>query len=326
MNYLKNHHLLASNDLHEVRELLSNTANTSYIDVVGKRCKIEAVVNTASFSTLNLTHVTYGAVQTLVNEHESTPDDFLFCMPTGGAARVQHQGQEFDVSPDVGLMRDLSVPIKSRQDQFSLFALPLATASLKQHARMLIGDVADSVEFRFDARLDLSTPGGLHMRDTVHYVANALDGPLCNLDNPIVLAGFKDILLTNILTLLPNTYADLLQQKPSSAAVPYYVKRARDFIHAHAHTSITLEKLARHAGCGYRTLQSAFNDAYGMAPMAYVKSVRLTYVYNDLLNAEDGATVFSVALKWGFTHMGRFAQSYAKRFGVLPSETLRSRK
>ena len=326
MSYLHNHKVLASDDLHEMRQLLAALANTTGIDVIGKGQEINGIVNSVSFSQLSLTHVTYGAVQTLLHEHEGDADVMMLIMPTEGSATIQHQGQEFDISPDVGLMRDIRAPIVARQDQFSCFGLPLPIASLKQHAQSLIGEEASRVDFEFDVRLDLSTPSGRHVRDTVLYIANALDGPLRHLDNPIVLDELKDLLLTNMLTLLPNSYSEILQAQPSSGAVPYYVKRARNYIHAHAQASITLEDLTRCAGCGYRTLQAAFNDTYGMAPMAYVKSVRLHGVHKDLLIAGDGVTVFDVAIKWGFAHMGRFAQSYLKQFGVLPSQTLRKRK
>jgi len=325
MSYLKNHQVLTSTDLHEMRELLAALANTSGIEVVGKGHEIDASIHSVSFSNLTLTHVTYGAVTTSIEDQGGEEDVLLFIMPTGGVGVVQHQGQEFDISPDVGLMRDIRTPIGARQDQFSCFGLPLPIATLKQHARMLIGEAADWVDFQFDGRLDLSASGGRHVRDTMYYVANALDGPLRNLDNSIVLDGFKDLLLSNILTLLPNSHSELLQGQPKSGAVPYYVKRARDYIHAHAQDSITLEDLARYAGCGYRTLQVAFNDVHGMSPMAYVKTVRLSRVHKDLLCAGDGVTVRDVALKWGFVHMGRFAQIYTQQFGVTPSQTLRSR-
>ena len=306
--------------------MLSDFNDLDEIDVIGRGAELDAAVHAVSFSGLNLLHASYGDVRVQIQAPESDTDALFLVVPTHGGATAHHKGQEYVITNDTGLMRDMRVPISAHEAQFSCLGLTLPIGVLKQHAHTLIGPAASMVDLEFNTGLDLSTPGGQHVRDTLDYVSNALDGPLRNLDNPIVLAGFKDVLLTNILTLLPNSYTDLLQQKPSSAAVPYYVKRARDYIHAHADTSITLEKLARHAGCGYRTLQTAFNDAYGVPPMAYVKSVRLTYVHNELLNAQDDVTVFSVAAKWGFTHMGRFAESYAKQFGVLPMKTLRSRK
>jgi len=48
----------------------------------------------------------------------------------------------------------------------------------------------------------------------------------------------------------------------------------------------------------------------------------LEAVHKDLSLGEVDSSVKAVALKWGFTHMGRFSAQYRKRFGELPSHTL----
>ncbi|WP_119166038.1 AraC family transcriptional regulator [Algihabitans albus] len=55
--------------------------------------------------------------------------------------------------------------------------------------------------------------------------------------------------------------------RPTSGALPYHVKRARDYIHRHAGEKIALADLAAEAGCGYRNLQLAFEEAFGPSPM-----------------------------------------------------------
>jgi transcriptional regulator GlxA family with amidase domain len=61
-----------------------------------------------------------------------------------------------------------------------------------------------------------------------------------------------------------------------------------------------------------------------MAPMAYVEHVRLERVHDTLTEADPArTTVAEVAYRWGFTHLGRFAQAYGRRYGRYPSETLR---
>jgi AraC-like DNA-binding protein len=325
IGYLNNHQVLSSKNLHEISEKLSVLANTTGLDVVGTGNEIDAVINAVSFSTINLAHVYYGHIPTLLKEAECDQDCLLFILPTAGHGTVKHRGLEFDISPDVGLMRDFKAPLVAKQESFATFGLPLPLSLLKQYARTLIGEEADWLDFHFDSKIDLSTSGGRHVRDTIQYVAHALNGPMRNLDNALVLDGFRDLLLSNILTLLPNSHSTMLQRQPVSGALPYHVKRARDYIHGNVHLSITLEDLARHAGCGYRTLQIAFNDIYGMSPMAYVKSVRLSRAHKDILCAQEGVTVMDIAGKWGFTHMGRFANMYKHQYGVSPSHTLRTR-
>lgn len=325
MTFLENHQILTSTDLHEMRDILTRLTNTDEIDVIGKGHEIDASLKCADLDGLSIMHVTYGDVPTRVHAYEHAEDTLLLFILTGGAAGVRHGGEEFEISTATGLIRDKRLPLTARQDAFESFVIPLPLECLKEHARKLVGDDAALMDIRFDVKLDLTTPGGQHLRNTVAYIAEALDGPMCGADNPIMLAGLKDLLLTSVLSLLPNSATDALQGRPKAVAVPYYVKRARDYIHAHADTAITLETLAHHAGCGYRTLQTAFNDAFGMSPIAYVKYVRLTFAHDDLRQADSGVSVRAIAAKWGFTHMGWFSKCYLERFGVLPSQTLRSR-
>lgn len=326
MPFLTNHQILSSNNLLEMQVLLADLTNTDMIDVIGRGHEINASLSAAAFGGLNLLHVTYGEVPTQVRTQAHDEDTLLLFLLTGGAASVRHQGEEFDISTDTGLMRDMRAPLTATQDSFGSFVLPLPIEALQRHVLALLGEETRRLDIKFDARLDLTTPGGRHLLNTVLYIAETLDGPLRNLDNPLVLEGLKDLLLTSILTQLSNPYMELLQRRSAARIVPYYVKRARDYIHAHADTAITLEILAGHAGCGYRTLQVAFNDVYGMSPMNYVAFVRLNRARDDLRRSGGSLSVIDVAKKWGFTNAGRFAQKYFKQFGVMPSQTLRARK
>ncbi len=325
MTYLENYEVLSSKDLHEMRDILARLTNTDEVDVIGKGREIDASLRCADLGGQSLLHITYGAVPTRVQTQANDEDSLLLFILTGGMAEVKHQGKTFDISPNTGLMRDKRNPLTAHQDAFESFVVPLSIDGLKQHARKLLGEEACLADIQFDVELDLTTPNGQHLRNTVTYIAGALDGPLYEAGNPILQAGLKDLLLTSVLSLLPNSATAALQGRPKAVAVPYYVKRARDFIHAHADMAITLETLARHAGCSYRSLQMAFNDAFGMSPIAYVKYVRLTLAHDDLRRADNGVSVRDVAVKWGFTHMGWFSKCYVEQYGVLPSQTLRSR-
>ena len=74
-----------------------------------------------------------------------------------------------------------------------------------------------------------------------------------------------------------------------------------------------------------RTLRTAFAEAYGMSPLQYLKSIRLLQARRALRNSNPRrTTVLREALRSGFWHMGRFSAEYKKRFGELPSATLRA--
>ena len=49
------------------------------------------------------------------------------------------------------------------------------------------------------------------------------------------------------------------------------------------------------------------------------------HVHDELRRRQRGQrSVSEIALDWGFSHFGQFAQDYRHLFGELPSETLRT--
>jgi transcriptional regulator GlxA family with amidase domain len=73
-----------------------------------------------------------------------------------------------------------------------------------------------------------------------------------------------------------------------------------------------------------RGLQDAFRRNLDASPADYLRRLRLDRVRQDLLAADplSGATVAGIARRWGFVHLGRFAQTYRTAFGELPGSTL----
>lgn len=323
MNHLKNHQIFESQDLHETQAFLSDMNSIDTIDAIGKNAITDVSIHSAALADIVLLGASFGAGRIHLKTPAIETDDLFLLFVNGGNGQVKHGAHEFEISPQRGLMRNMRVPLSAIEEEFSALGAHLPVSTLREHAHALTGRDIFHNELVFDAAIDVTLPGQRHVADTLHYIANALDGPLYNLENTIILGELRDLLLTSILMQLPNSYLDVLHDRPSTVALPRYVKRARDYIHEYAQTAIHLADLVAYAGCGYRTLLVGFNDVFGMAPMAYVKIVRLNRAHNDLLEAAPGTTVAKVAGKWGFGHAGRFAQSYAMHFGVSPSETLK---
>jgi AraC-like DNA-binding protein len=106
---------------------------------------------------------------------------------------------------------------------------------------------------------------------------------------------------------------------------PVVVRRARDFIDAHASEPIRLADLARVLGIGLRSLQSGFRRHVGCSPREYLMNCRMQLARSRLLAAEPSTKVSTVAFDCGFTDLAVFSAKYRLMFGELPSETLRRR-
>ena len=73
-----------------------------------------------------------------------------------------------------------------------------------------------------------------------------------------------------------------------------------------------------------RTIECAFDEAHLGPPSAYFRQRRLMSCYSDLISADPRkTTVTTIAMRYGFTELGRFAAAYQRQFGELPSQTLR---
>jgi len=96
---------------------------------------------------------------------------------------------------------------------------------------------------------------------------------------------------------------------------------------AHIESSVgplTALELAIAVGVSQRTLEHAFREVLDTTPASYLRFHRLNAAHRELLSADPKAsTITDIALKWGFTHPGRFSLAHRELFGVMPSDTLR---
>jgi AraC-like DNA-binding protein len=75
-----------------------------------------------------------------------------------------------------------------------------------------------------------------------------------------------------------------------------------------------------------RTLRTLCEQHIGMGPMAYLRLRRMNSVRRALSLAYPAdSTVAELARRHGFTELGRFAATYRKLFGELPSATLQQK-
>jgi transcriptional regulator GlxA family with amidase domain len=141
-------------------------------------------------------------------------------------------------------------------------------------------------------------------------------------DNPLARAAYAGMVPRLLLSALPHAHGELLRAVPSGAA-PFYVRRAEDFMLAHAELPLRMEDVARAAGCGVRTLQSGFRRFRDTTPLAALHAIRLDRVRLRLLRDGGAESVAAVARRYGFTHPGRFGAAYRRRFHETPGETRR---
>lgn len=102
-------------------------------------------------------------------------------------------------------------------------------------------------------------------------------------------------------------------------------RAAREYVTASLQQDMvpSLIDICRTLDVSQRTLQYAFMDYAGMTPTAYLRHIRLNRVHHELRMADARSiNVTQTAMRFGFSHLGRFARDYRKLFGAPPSHTL----
>ena len=177
----------------------------------------------------------------------------------------------------------------------------------------------------FDSSFSLENELGSQLRRVVSHLASDLCQNRAGLENPFLTRGYESLLLNNFLA-LSNNHLNELAEGPNFTIAPGLVRRAEEFLSAKASLPITIADVVIHCECSRRTLYNAFRGSRGYTPMEFLLETRLCSVRRNLESPSPCDTVSSIAFRNGFLHLSRFAEAYGKRFGELPSETLRKTK
>jgi AraC-like DNA-binding protein len=105
------------------------------------------------------------------------------------------------------------------------------------------------------------------------------------------------------------------------------VERLLELVDASPDQSLSLAKICKMIGTSARTLRDHCCKYLGMSAARYMRRRRMQLAHDALLSEkkEIASTVTRVAVKFGFTDLGRFSVEYRKMFGESPSVTLHSR-
>ena len=140
--------------------------------------------------------------------------------------------------------------------------------------------------------------------------------------SPAGQSAFDEYLLTLLLHHHPHNYSAEMEN-PMLGPVPGLVRQAERFMADNAESPITVSDVAHHLGISLRTLQGGFRIWRNSTPSSYLRQVRLRRIREALLHPGENDTVSTTALRFGFTHMGRFSAYYRETFAEEPRTTLR---
>jgi AraC-like DNA-binding protein len=245
-----------------------------------------------------------GRMQTSVRQREYISDTqraLLFSYPAMGPSRIV---------VDAGAVR---------------MTVVMSEASLRRQLAALLGRPADAPLYpplEFGPVVDLTEGYGRSIGRLAQLLLADAERGGSLVRNPLALASVEQFVINQLLLSHHHNYSAALHRTAPSAA-PRDVKRAIDYIKANLAEPVRLTDVVAAAGVPGRTLFKHFEQFPGVSPMEYLRTARYEAVRQALGSTEVAGSISEVATAWGFTHLGRFATDYQKRFGERPSDTRR---
>ena len=133
----------------------------------------------------------------------------------------------------------------------------------------------------------------------------------------------RDALVGQLLLLQPHNLSHRLVL-PVKGAAPVHVRRAEEYIAAHAGEDFSLLDLTEVSGVSLRTLQSGFRRFRDTTIGDAIKEARLANWKRLLENPSRKEGVAALAFEAGIPHPGRWAEAYRRRYGIRPLEARRN--
>lgn len=276
---------------------------------------------TASFSA---SRMQFGAAVDI--QTSAASDCILVHVPLSGRNEIYNGAGYAAGSPFLYTVSDTGRPLTQlRTADCDMVTLRVHKRRIRQYLENTLGKPVKQAP-RFRMEMPSTSRAGATLTHVVQFILGAFQESADTLRADLLSDSIEQMLLAVLLSCQPNDYSEALQRGSPSIA-PHFVKKAEAYMAEHAHESLTVENLAAHVGVCSRTLFLGFRKYRDVSPMEYLRSIRLARVREELLQDGDPrALVTEIASRWGFLHHGNFTAEYKRKFGELPSHTLRFRK
>lgn len=308
-------------DSARARDYLASAFPTHSIDIERGHGRLQFEHRGADLGSVSFHRLQYGSRVTVnVPPLERC---YLLHLTLAGACEISQERKSIVVAPGHLVVMN---PTKSFRKVWladsNQLILRVDRAFLERHF-MLDADLGAPTPIDFEFLLVDAAQHAPSLTRFIQMICVELNADETQLRNPRVKRQIVGGLAALLLNSLPHRGSRLLR-RAESGAVPFFVRRVKHFIAAHATEPLELAALVRASGVSARALHQGFRHFCQTTPMGYLRGVRLDNARRELTHAGPRRTkVADVATACGFTHLGRFAKAYRARFGETPSQTIR---
>jgi AraC-like DNA-binding protein len=308
-------------DVDEAHEAVSRTYLPHRLDVLDRNVRLDMSLNAVQVGAITAGYLRYGGGVRLVTADAA---NYHVNVPVVGSCE-QRCGSFEPVltSPARAAVFMPGHPAELRwQPDCAQLCLMIDKCELELELQRQIGRPLGK-PVRFATAMDLATPAAQSWLAVLELMDREMGRPGGFAHYPLVVAHLQNLVIAGLLLAQPHNYSDLFEISARPAA-PRTVRRALELIEGEPERPWSSTTLAQEVAVSVRALQEGFQRSFGLPPMAYLREVRLDRVHDELVSAAPGTvTVTAVAARWGFLHAGRFSTAYRRKFGCLPSDTLR---
>ncbi len=201
------------------------------------------------------------------------------------------------------------------------YVMKFPRGSLEEHLGGLLGHpVTDTIDF--DVTMDLTRGPGARL-SAVRYLQTEIDRPSGLLDAPLAREQVESYVQTALLLGVPNSYSDELS-RPTGRDRPAVVRRTMDFVESH------VDEVLKRVAPGARGRGHRANPADQLRPISRYEPQRLRArrasrprARRPCVRVLGGRGGHRAGGPLGVREDGRFSQQYHRKYGELPSVTLR---
>ncbi|NMO88321.1 AraC family transcriptional regulator [Actinomycetospora sp. TBRC 11914] len=252
-------------------------------------------------------------------------DSYYVNYSASGSMHARHRGRSVEVTPGWGAVYHPIGPVgMTTSDQYGSYAVRITRSAVNEALEEQVG-LPLPPDPVLEPHVDLRTGPGRRWDRLVRLLCDEARTTPSVLSHPMIAAPLHDAVVAGFLHATEHRWRDALA-RPVNCWSRTPVRRAVEAIRSDPTQPFTPTTLARLAGTPTRTLHDGFRRHLDTTPMDYLRLVRLERAHAELRAAEPhGTTVAAVAHHWGFGHVSRFSQAYARVYGRPPGATLRDR-
>ena len=316
---LQRYRLFESHDMDEARESVARVFCPHGLTMLRPRTELDACHHSVRLHRdVSLNYVQYGPGVQI--DPGYLGDFFLLQIPLRGGAEIRCGAQRVDAAPRLASLPSPTEPLSMRwADDSPHLIVRLARPALRARLEALL-QAPLRHHLVFDLGVPLDSPALAPMVHFIDYLRLTLDAGDALLGAGRLAEHAEEYLMSSLLMSTGHNHSRALAGSAQRSLLPRTVRKAQEYMAAHADRPLSLADVCREVGCSARALQLAFRQHAGQGPMEFLRERRLDRVRAEL-QASSRVGVREVAGKYGFLHLGHFAAQYRARFGERPSET-----